>query len=477
MTAVLRGNALAIPLADSSVDLIITSPPYFSQRSYRDDGAHYDGQLGSEPTPQEFLEALWAATAECWRVLKPGGSMFVNLGDKRSGSGAPGTTSGLSTSGSTLDGTRAHSRTMTQGERTGIRGSYTRAAFGRPKSKMLLPHRYAIGCEDGLADPERIGWIVRQDGVWNKPNGLPESVTDRQRDTHEYWFHLTKMGDYFAALDEIREPHTGNAHPGRKDGKPPPGGKMERQIANGDHSGNYRGTNPDWFDPRGRMPSSVWTIATEALYVPDYFVEGHGVSWRMMDAADLWRLAEMRYRQGDMTPLMVRELDHFAAFPQEWPRRFILGFSPSGICTHCGEGRRPITEKTHDVDHVQESKRGRMDSAEPDGNERGINATSGRVVSSTVARILGYGCSCTTKPRRDMVPEPAVMPATRPAVVLDPFGGTGTTAMVARALGRVGISLDLSLDYCRLARWRIFESGHGAKSRKRTNQEAQGALL
>jgi hypothetical protein len=50
-------------------------------------------------------------------------------------------------------------------------------------------------------------------------------------------------------------------------------------------------------------------------------------------------------------------------------------------------------------------------------------------------------------------PEP-----TRPAVILDPFGGTGTTAGVAHALGRHGISLDLSADYCRLAEWRIGES-------------------
>jgi DNA modification methylase len=66
---------------------------------------------------------------------------------------------------------------------------------------------------------------------------------------------------------------------------------------------------------------------------------------------------------------------------------------------------------------------------------------------------------------------------TRPAVVLDPFGGTGTVAMVARALGRTGINADLSGDYCRLARWRIYESGHAAKSEERTWRDAQGAML
>ncbi|HET6919848.1 MAG TPA: DNA methyltransferase, partial [Jiangellaceae bacterium] len=86
MTAILlRGNALHLPLPDASVDLVVTSPPYFGLRSYRDDGEHYAGQIGAEATPQEFLDALIAATREMARVLKPAGSIFVNLGDKFSG--------------------------------------------------------------------------------------------------------------------------------------------------------------------------------------------------------------------------------------------------------------------------------------------------------------------------------------------------------------------------------------------------------
>lgn len=82
MTSLIRADSINIPLRDDSVDLIITSPPYFALRSYTDNGEHYDGQIGSEPTPQDFLEALRAVTAECRRVLKPSGSLWVNLGDK-----------------------------------------------------------------------------------------------------------------------------------------------------------------------------------------------------------------------------------------------------------------------------------------------------------------------------------------------------------------------------------------------------------
>ena len=55
---ILRANALALPLADSSVDLVVTSPPYFGLRSYQDGGEHYQGQIGSEATPAEFVDAL-----------------------------------------------------------------------------------------------------------------------------------------------------------------------------------------------------------------------------------------------------------------------------------------------------------------------------------------------------------------------------------------------------------------------------------
>src|SRR4249920_877780 len=85
---IIQGNALALPLPDASVDLVCTSPPYFGLRSYQDGGQHYDGQLGSEATPAEFLDALIAATREMVRVLKPTGSIFVNLGDKYSGPAA-----------------------------------------------------------------------------------------------------------------------------------------------------------------------------------------------------------------------------------------------------------------------------------------------------------------------------------------------------------------------------------------------------
>ena len=375
MTGLLQADAVALPLADDSVDLVITSPPYFALRSYRDDGEHYDGQIGSEATPQEFLDALWTVTRECVRVLKPSGSLWVNLGDKYA-----------------------------------------------EKSLIGLPWRYAIGCIDDL------GLILRAEVVWSKPNGLPESVTDRVRRSHEQWFHFTLEPRYFSAIDEIREPHltTGGITPDEARNDPRYAASSHRNIEV--RNGTTKGATPKFAgNPLGKLPGSVWSIPSEPLKVPDEL----GV-------------------------------DHFAAFPQEWPRRLILGWCPAEVCTACGEGRAPVVEKRLRL-RSQESGVARGPSRM--NGRRGRNDEAGYPDGIHEATITGYACAC-----------PDTTAPSTPGVVLDPFAGTGTVPMVARALGRTGIGVDLSADYLRLASWRVFESGHASKTVARTNGERQGLL-
>ena len=403
--SLIRGDAIAIPLRDDSVDLVVTSPPYFALRSYTDGGEHYDGQIGSEPTPQAFLEALWAVTAECRRVLKPSGSMWVNLGDKYAG---------------TQPGSRKHTHPRNNGTDANwkraaplaaIQAEAPTVAFGGVPSKSLmgLPWRYAIGCIDQL------DLILRAEVIWSKPSGLPESVTDRVRRSHEQWFMFTKEPRYFAAVDEVREPHiTGDA-------------LTRVRSSNYRHAGRQVSPTGTSGNPLGKLPGSVWTIPSEPLKVPDWL----GV-------------------------------DHFAAFPQEWPRRIILGWSPSGICVECGQGRRPVVAKEAAPDLAWREVQGRK----RDGTNGLGGSTLGVPALDRATRVTGYACAC---------PEPTA--PTRPAVVLDPFGGTGTVAMVARALGRYPVHIDLSADYLKLARWRIYESGHASKTAERTNRERQGVLL
>ena len=386
----IRGDATALPLADDSVDLICTSPPYFALRSYTDGGEHYDGQIGSEATPQEFLEALWAVTAECVRVLKPSGSLWVNLGDSYSRG-----------SRTTRDGTTDKRR---QGD------SRVPPCRDIPaKSLMGLPWRYAIGCIDQL------DLILRAEIIWSKPNGLPESVTDRVRRSHEQWFMFTKEPRYFSAVDEVREEYTESSHERAKYSTDK--AMKARMTAPGE---KRDASTPGWAPSSlGKLPGSVWTVPTEPLRVPDHL----GV-------------------------------DHFAAFPSEWPRRIILGWSPSGVCVACGEGRRPVVDV--DRSDVNPARTLAVMDGYAAGTGRTNHGTGGATLANeadTVRRtITGYACAC-----------PDTTAPTRPSVVLDPFAGTGTTVAVAHVLGRHGIGIDLSADYLRLAEWRCNDPALRAK--------------
>ncbi len=400
MTAeIIQGNALALPLLNASVDLAVTSPPYFGLRSYQDNGEHYDGQLGDEPTPAEFVDALIAATREMVRVLKPSGSIWVNLGDKYTGGGMGG--NGAKYTAAVGEGYQSDKRGKTYGL--------------KPKSLIGVPWRYAIRCIDDL------GLILRAEVIWSKPNGLPESVTDRVRRSHETWFHFVKQPRYFSAVDEIREPHTSGLHGVTRAARTDRRADEAVRFVNTHRGLPAQPGDATAFHPLGKLPGSVWTIPTQPLQVP----------------------AELG-------------IDHFAAFPMEWPRRIIRGWSPVGVCVECGQGRRPVTSADRSaVDYALGATRAiervaATSGAISGGTER---STLGHSVERT---ITGYACGC-DQPTAD----------TTPAVVLDPFGGTGTTALVAHALGRHGISVDLSADYCRLARWRTTDPAQIAKAAER----------
>jgi hypothetical protein len=266
----------------------------------------------------------------------------------------------------------------------------------------------------------------------------------------------------------------------------------------------------------------VWRIATEPLTVPAFYgvLGGETVQFFKTEADGCKWMRMVGVRRG--RPSVRRMTDHYAAFPGEWPRRLILGWSPPGICTACGEGRRPALHVLPDsrepyrtVGMERRTPTGGMQSTRPkvlreDGK--------GGDLARNEVRIVGYVCACTpytdhpgtggssgadgrngnavsrgdgypttdystelrhrpkVGPWREYHLDRWIAPPTRPAVILDPFGGTGTVAMVARALGRTGVTFDLSHDYSRVARWRIFESGHASKVIGRTWRDRQQTL-
>ena len=166
-------------LPNESVDCVITSPPYWQLRDYG-----YPEQWGLEPTFNEYLEHLWTLMDEIHRILKPNGTVWINLGDT------------YARGSRKKDGTN-HTVIKTSKEHH-IEPNSKSNYGGLDKCLLLIPHRFAIGCIER-------GWIVRNDIIWAKRNGMPEPVTDRFSKKHEYFFFMVKSEKYYFDLDAIRD--------------------------------------------------------------------------------------------------------------------------------------------------------------------------------------------------------------------------------------------------------------------------------
>ena len=152
---------------DKSIDCVITSPPYWQLRDYG-----WNGQWGNEPTFQMYLENLWSLMDEVWRVIKDTGTVWVNLGDTYNGNKKGNTSNKGYIENTVVD-------------------TFKKNKQDEPdKCLLLIPHRFAIGCIDR-------GWTMRNDIVWAKRNGMPESTTDRFSKKHEYFFFMAKKDKYY----------------------------------------------------------------------------------------------------------------------------------------------------------------------------------------------------------------------------------------------------------------------------------------
>ncbi len=198
-------NVLA-GLLPESVDCVVTSPPYAN--AVRDYGKA--GQLGQEPTITEYVQNLREVLRGVRRVLKPTGSLWVNIAD-------------------------SYSRHPSQGAPRG--------------SLLLAPQQIALALSED-------GWIVRNVAVWHKPNPLPQSARDRLSPTYEVVIFATKSRRYFFDLDAIRTPHRS---------------ADRARIALREHGRRYQGNNTGLGklkaagrvgNARGKNPGDVWTIPT-----------------------------------------------------------------------------------------------------------------------------------------------------------------------------------------------------------------------
>ncbi len=166
-------------LPDESVDMCVTSPPYYALRNYNNNPE----QIGLEPTLGQYIENMVTVFEEVRRILKPHGTLWLNLGDSYNGSGGAG---GDYNKGGIKEGQPKY------------KGKFD--ATLKRKDLMGVPWRVAFALQDA-------GWWLRQDIIWAKPNCMPEPVKDRCTKNHEYIFLLTKQEKYFFGPQwTIKEP-------------------------------------------------------------------------------------------------------------------------------------------------------------------------------------------------------------------------------------------------------------------------------
>ena len=262
-------------LQPGSVHCVVTSPPYFGLRDYG-----HDGQIGQEESPQHFVQTMLEVFREVHRVLRDDGTLWLNLGDSYAGSGK----------GRNADGSANVDPNSKQATSLGtIIGTLKKSTPDglKPKDLMGIPWEVALALRND-------GWYLRQDIIWNKPNAMPSSVTDRCTTSHEYLFLLTKKPRYYYDAEAIKEPAI--------------------------YAGDDRGSRKD--SRRGTKANSV-----------------SGVTGLTKNRRSVWTINTKPYKGA-----------HFATFPPTLVEPCILaGTSEHGCCAECGTPYIRLVEKGEPV--------------------------------------------------------------------------------------------------------------------------------
>ena len=178
---ILCGDALEMlrTLPDNSVHCCVTSPPYYALRDYG-----VDGQIGREDTPAQYVARLTDVFSEVRRVLRPSGTLWLNIADTYAGKG---------NQGDSVDPKYPNGRT---GQTVAIN---RRVEGCKAKDMIGIPWMLAFALRDS-------GWYLRLDIIWMKANPMPESCKDRPSRCYEHVFLLTKSRSYYYNAAAIAEP-------------------------------------------------------------------------------------------------------------------------------------------------------------------------------------------------------------------------------------------------------------------------------
>jgi len=413
-----QGNSMEIlkTLPSESVDMVMTSPPYYGLRAYKAVPVIWDnrnlcehqwgeyleqvhggnkpgpnsnvgvlkkidewhnqsinascrlcnawrGQLGSEPTPDLYIKHLCDSFDEVKRVLKKTGTVYVNLDDSFASGGGKAVEQSYKRQSAINSGAYPDNSVTAQ----------FRSTLG--KSLLGIPERFVL-------EMMNRGWIRRNTIIWHKDSVMPESVKDRFTIDFEYLFMFSQQQKYY--FERQFEPQ-------KQESKER---LMRNHFTNSDPG--YLNDNPQRLH-LGRNKRTTWTINPQGF-----------------------------------------KGAHYATYPEELCRTPIEASCPEFICTKCGKPRAKLYKKGALICSGG-STTGVLANAD-DSELRRHDADDKKYAYEQ--EFLGYSdCGCGA--------------SFEPGVVLDPFSGTSTTGVMAKKLGRRYIGIEISEQYNKMAIERV----------------------
>ena len=304
---------------------------------------------------------------ECKRVIKPTGTIWINLGDSYAGNKEGNDDPKLNESV----------------RKSGVSKKVTDIPN---KSLMLIPHRFAIRCVDEL------GLILRNDIIWAKPNGMPESVTDRFSKKHEFIFFFVKSQKYFFDLDGVRDKS-----------KP-----LDR-----------------WGGPKLKANGvSDWDKSTNQSSYRDRDMQPNNAMKNPGDVSDFWNITT----KGSSDK-------HYATFNSELIDKPIVAGCPEFVCVKCGKPREKIIES----EKYDYAKSKRQLTNVPNRSDSRHNTAEKPTLNKTITGLTDCNCKA----------------GFTGGIVLDPFAGSGTTLQRVLQLNRNVIGIEASKEYFEIAEKKI----------------------
>lgn len=419
-------------MADNSVHCVITSPPYWRLRDY-----HVDGQIGLERTIEQYVAKLVKVFTEVRRVLRPEGTLWLNMGDSYASTGSRTAHGGLSASAD-LHRPRKNPRNKNRMERGDITLPKRVLSGLKRKDLVGMPWTVALALRNS-------GWWLRKDIIWHKLDPTPETVFDRPTSAHEYVFLLTKSHRYYYDWFAIRERTTGGAH-SRGNGLNPkavaaPSAWAHSGRSHHENEGRYPRAkqNPSFSSAIGsgvfafRNKRSVWTMTSEPFTMQRCATCGKiytGNQYRRLKNEEEKKICKCGATDW---------VSHFATFPMDLVAPCIMaGTSEHGCCAKCQAPFKRVLARAGKAQHKWNAP-GSKARAEARHDRLGVSSalTTGETEQW---KHVGWKATCTCK-----TDDPV-----EPCVVLDIFAGSGTVGKTALRLGRNAILSEIHPQYAEL---------------------------